>query len=164
MVGRRMDGWHTHGRVYVCVCVCACVCVSLCVCLLVCAYGNDAVGVRVCVCAVFYGASSFNGDVSSWDTSSVTSMYASTCMAVATHAPCSGLRGLRHRLHCRARIAIGIRLVGVWMAGTHSDACVCLLVCLRMAMMPSVCACVRVQCFTKRRLSTATCRLGTHGV
>ena len=33
--------------------------------------------------AVFYGASSFNGDLSSWNTSSVTRMERSTCMGVA---------------------------------------------------------------------------------
>ena len=137
-------------------------------CLLVCAYGNDAVGVRACVCAcaVFMDASSFNGDLSSWDTSSVTTMYRSTCMAVATHALCStGLRGLRHRLHCRGRIAIVIRLVGVWMAGTHFDVCVCLCACAYGTdAVIGVRVCVRVQCLGERRLSTATSRLGTHRV
>ena len=91
-------------------------------------------------------------------------MQSSTCMAVATHAPCFGLRGLRHRLHCRARIAIGIRLVGVWMAATHSDGRVCFFVCAYGNDTVGVRVCVRVQCFSERRLSTATCRLGTHRV
>ena len=51
------------------------------------------------------------GPISTWDTSSVTTFNpggswntGSTCIAIATHAPCSRLRGLRHRLHYRARI------------------------------------------------------------
>ena len=43
---------------------------------------GDVFGVGVCV-AVFYLASSFNGDLSSWNTSSVTRMNSSTCMGVA---------------------------------------------------------------------------------
>ena len=68
-------------------------------------------GVRV---AVFDHASSFNGDLSSWDTSSVTSMQWSTCMGVVE--ACFVLRhGLAVMADARAltMLAYGVeRLVG----------------------------------------------------
>ena len=71
-----------------------------------------------------YNCQATHGPISTWDTSSVTTMQSSTCMAVVTHAQCSGLRGLRLRSRCRARIAIGKRLAGVWLADTLGRVCV----------------------------------------
>ena len=56
--------------------MCLCVCVDVCLC--VCVFVVFVVLVRHG--AAFYGASQFNGDVSLWDVSSVTTMYGSKCV------------------------------------------------------------------------------------
>ena len=73
---------YVHGVLVVrvngkCVCVCVCVgCVFMCVCVvcLLCLW------VLVRHGAAFRSASQFNGDVSLWDVSSVTTMYNSKCV------------------------------------------------------------------------------------